>query len=305
MNTRARLVVTSCAGAVLLLAASIVAHVRSERALVHDWGQLRAQARHAGLDLIGTATVRSGWPFRASLTIDHATLGNAVGTPRLLTVRLSTDRLVLHRSFGSRLLLRFPDAVTIATGMARWQVWGDARASATPGLFDVRARSLRLTQVGGPDDVVTVAVGRATASPGRVSLCMDHLVLPRAAGVSDRTVEHVGLDLVASGRTLSLRSADMAWVGSVSHLQGTLHADQAGALSGRLTLTLGGSWRGVVDRAVRLHLVTAAEGQAAVGLLALVTASGARDLPLAVQDGRVSTAGLLLLSLPAVAASVR
>ncbi len=300
---RAAVIVPAVLATVLLI--GWVGHRRSQRALAVDWQSLQTEARAAGLDLGGDTPRQSGWLFAANLAVGHPRLRAPAG------LSITSELLLLRRSLPdpARLLLRLPGPITMSAGGTSWRAWGtiDATVGAS-GVAVLDASALRAATGSGPDDVLTVAALTGTAGErdrsAVLSLRLDRLVLPFArAALPERTVGRASIEASVTGppehRRLTIAGADADWNGVAVHLDGTIEASRSGQLSGHLWFTLEPGWPALIARARAAHLVTPAEAQAAGGLLSLVAPNGiARDLPLAVRNGRVTFGGLLLLTLP-------
>ncbi len=292
----------------IALMASSAAFHWSERRLSSDWRRLALQARSLGWRLDGDPGRRFGWPFGADLAIEHATLDIAT-TPGL---SLTAATVTLHRPLlgSGPLHLRFSTPVMVASGPAAVRVWGDRMAVAVQqsGRVDLAASGLHAAATGGPDHVLSIRSASGTATrqgpDDQISLRLDALSMPLpAASRAERMVGQAQLDALVSrgrdSRILTIRAADLVWGGVPVHVDGVLSANAPGALSGRLVLNLGAGWREAIERAAAGHVIRSQEARASIGLLTLLSpGSAAHDLPLAVQDGRVTLGGLLLLQLP-------
>ena len=307
MSARPRALATIVGLAVLLLLGATIRFHAAGQALERDWARLLEAARSSGWQVSGNPGAPAGWPFDPSLAIDDARLD----LTRTVGLSLSAPTLQFSRTpaAGERLALRPASPLTIGTGAATFRLWGDQASASFDGQEATFVAVGLHAGAGGPDDVMTArsAGGRARSTDGAtsLSLAIDGLTLPLAHVTHDeRTLGRLRLEATLTrppGRRTMMFAIDGDWDGVPARLAGTLDAGPSGALSGRMTASVGRGWRLAVARAKAARIITASEARAATGLLALIaTGDAIRDLKLAVQDGNVMLGGLALLRLPAL-----
>ena len=291
MKPRAAVVVTTGFLIVAVFATVSITHHNIQQRLLGEWVEAQSIATASGLRLQGRPEAGLGF-------------GLAIANPTLRALdddlTVSADRLVLHRSSGGRVTVALPEPASITASNHLWRVWGRLRATFGNQL-DVDGAMVRWAGGGGPDDIANIghieaSVAREPQALRLVAQLLD-VALPRNLTRVQRSIHRAAIDVEVHDRTLLLRSAGLDWEGTDADLQGTLVADRSGALSGRLSLNLGADWQDAITRTVADRLISPAQGQAAMGLLSLLMPNPSA-LPVAVESGRVTLAGLLIADLP-------
>ena len=247
------------------------------------------------------------WPAGVVLAVHDANArwpgpGNAM---------LRTASATLEQSFfiPTRSSIRLDRPLIVSAG--RWHATADgdrlAVAMTGPGRVELRAEALHVATEARSDEAASFRAVEAAWEPttvhGPVSGHIGQVVLPIAGWpVAEQTLVGATFRAAATGShrqpAIAITQAKADWLGVTIRASGTLSAP-GGRLAGSLSVTVGPGWRKAVMRAARDGAITHPEAQAAVGLLALLGHAGsAPALPLAIDAGRVTLAGLLLIRLP-------
>lgn len=275
--------------------------LRAAVVLSGDWRRLVARADAVGLRLEGRPACAIEWPPRLVLIVRDARLRER-SDPNGPSVQ--TTALTLRGSpfEPGPVNIRLDRPLIASAGRGAAEIAGEAIVArfGASGRTDFSAGALRIATGAGPDDVLALAGLAGTFEPATVRLA--RLVLPLAGiPVADRTLTAGRLLTRSAGTvqpTLTIEHGEASWLGVRLQASGSLTAI-GGRLAGTLSLTIGPGWRAALARAAADGAVTHAQAQAATGLLGLLAHDGASPvLPLAIEGGRVTLAGLLLVRLP-------
>ena len=292
---------------VLALAGAAAAVLQARSRLIGVWHGVVVRATAAGVHLDGRPVTALTWPAGIVLVVHNAVASwPAPGGEILRTAAVNLEQPFFAPRLPS---IRLQQPLIVSARLWHAKASGDGMAVTitASGNVGLRAEALRVAVEAKSGEVATFKALDATLEPAssRASISgrVGRLVLPLVGWpVAEQTLLKVVFAATTAGTDAStavaITLAEADWLGVTIRANGALSAPR-GRLAGWLAVTVGPGWREAVMRAAYDGAITHAEAQAAVGLLALFGHGGrAPELPLAIADGRVTLAGLLLTRLP-------
>ncbi len=294
MTRRGAIVVA--AGAVLALSAvTELAWRRAERSLDATRVHVETALAARSVRVVHAATVRSGWPFAARLTLPRLRVEGAAGT-------LTADGVVFARPIVGRgaatAALVGPATIALA-GKPTFRLWAaDLVARRRPDMIGLDADALRVApENAGPDEVISVgrlAFRAACDASGGTEIALEAgaLRLPdhgggRAGARLDALDLRMRFAPQPDGR-VRVEAVVALRPGGVVTVRGTWPLPDRGTAD-ELDLTLPRDAGDALVRAMaEIGVLDAGERQAVAGLLAFLAAPDGRvDLRLDIREGAV------------------